>query len=62
MTFLSKSKGRKNKNQNQVAVNSDNEHDENNNGGFDSKNPFEDDDIEQFHSKNDKVIKTFILP
>lgn len=56
MVRVAKSKGRKNKNQNQVAVNSDNENDENYSGGFDSRNPFEGDDIEQFHSKNDKIL------
>ena len=45
-------------------MNSDNEHYADDDGGFDPKNPFEDDEIEKFHSGRDKVIqllKTFSI-
>ena len=54
--FSKKSKARKQKNDNYQNVNSDNEFDQDNNGGLDSKNPYEDDAIEKFHSQGDKVL------
>ena len=57
----SKSKGRKQKKENRIAVNSDNSQDEDDNGGLDSRNPFAGDDIEHFHSKNDKVTVRFLF-
>lgn len=59
--FSKKSKARKQKNEHYQSVNSDNEFDQDNNGGLNSKNPYEDDAIEQFHSQGDKVnIKIMI--
>lgn len=51
-----KSKSRKQKNEHYQNVNSDNEFDQDNNGGLNSKNPYEDDAIEQFHSQGDKIL------